>query len=288
MNGIIKSTTLLLILTLAFSTASLMMLNASATDPPAPTYPPDIPKPSVPQFTLTYADHSYDVPSKTTQSTDPYTGKVTTFTIPGYRAKNFTIDINIKNQPYPPTVNHGNASTLKYYVQGKGHYEPDDYFLISGDGTDGTFVASSSFEYTLVSMPISITKGAVDVRVQASLGYEYPYYFGFMGMTGWVSADSDWSAVQTITIGDYTPIPIPTSTVTPASSTNPTQPNGITTLSPTAQSSINSNTGFDAPPLNWLEIGVFTALGLIIVVLAVFLVLSRKRIKALEMKQNAA
>ena len=37
-----------------------------------------IPKPSVPEFTLQIADHSYDVPAKTTSTTDPYTGKTTT------------------------------------------------------------------------------------------------------------------------------------------------------------------------------------------------------------------
>jgi hypothetical protein len=282
MNGIVKSSTLLLILTLVLSLSAFMMGTASATDPPAPTYPPDIPKPSVPQFTLTYADHSYDVPPKTTQSTDPYTGKVTTNTISGYRVKNFTIDINIKNQPYPPTVNHGNASTLKCYIQGKGHYESDDHFLISGDGTDGAFVASSNSEYTLFSMPISITEGAVDVRVQASLGYEYPYYFGFMQMGGWASAGSDWSAVQTINIGDSTPFPMPTATVTTAPSPAPIQTYSTATTAPTIQSDNNSNAGFEVPQLNWFEVGAFGVLGLIVVVLAVFLALSRRKIKALE------
>lgn len=290
MNGAIKSSTLLLILTLVFSISGLTVMTASATDPPAPTYPPDIPKPSVPEFTLTYADHSYDVPSKTTQSTDPYTGKVTTNIIAGYRVKNYTIDIKIKNQPYPSTVNHGNASTLKYYIQGKGHYQPDDNFLISGDGTDGAFVASSSSEYTLASMPISITEGAVDVRVQASLGYEYPYYFGFLPMVGWASTDSDWSSVQTIYIGNSSPIPMPTATVTTTPSPAPTQTYGTATLAPTSTTQLdnNSNSGFEVPQLNWLETGAFAVLGLIVVVLAVFLILSRKKIKALEMKQDGA
>lgn len=286
MNNASKSLTLLLIITLALSVSSLTVLTASAADPPAPTYPPDIPTPSVPQFTLTYADHSYDVPAKTTQTTDPYTGKVTTNTIPAYHVKNYTIDVSIKNQPYPSTVNDGNTSTLKYFIQAKGHYEDEDHFMISGDGTDGATVAASNSEYTVVSLPISISEGAVDVRVQASLGYDYTYYYGLLPMTGWASADSDWSSIQTITIGDSTPAPIPTSTITPDPSANPTQSYGTTTAAPTSQSSINSDTGFAVPQLNWLEIGAFAGLVLIVVVLAVFLVLSRRRIKALESKQN--
>ena len=173
MNNASKCLTLLLMLTLALSLLSLQILSASATDPPAPTIKPDIPTPSVPQFTLTYADHSYDVPAETTQSTDPYTGKVTTTTIPGYHVKNCTIDVKIKNQPYPSTINNGNTSTLKYFIQAKGHFESEDHFWISGDGTDGASVVAPNSEYTIVSTPIGISEGAVDYRVQASLGYSY-------------------------------------------------------------------------------------------------------------------
>jgi hypothetical protein len=43
-----------------------------------------IPKPSVPEFSLKYVDHSYDVP--TTYGTDPYTGK-TIITQEGYHVQ---------------------------------------------------------------------------------------------------------------------------------------------------------------------------------------------------------
>jgi hypothetical protein len=294
MNNTSKSLTALLILLLIVSIASLIVLSASAADPPAPTVKPDIPTPSVPQFTLTYADHSYDIPEKTTTSTDPYTGKAVTNTIPGWHLKNFTIDVIIKNQPYPSTINHGNASTLKYFIQGKGHFESEDHFMITGDGTDAVDVVASNSEYTTVSIPIAISEGAVDIRVQASLGYNYRYYYGLTPMMGWASANSDWSSVHTITIGDSVPvsitatIPPPTSTPTATFTVNPTQQQDTMTTAPTTQSSINSDTDSAAPQLGWLETGAFVALGLIVAALAVFLILSRRRIKALELKQNGA
>jgi hypothetical protein len=203
--------TVLVIVTLICSMASLMSMKASCADPPAPTVKPDIPKPSVPQFTLTYADHSYDVPAKTTSSTDPYTGKVTTTTTPRYHVKNYTIDVSIKNQPYPPTINNGNVSTLKYFIQAKGHFEPEDSFWTSGDGMiDGVTTVASNSEYTVVSISLgAISEGAVDFRVQASLGYDYTYYYGLTPMGGWASADSDWSNVQTFTIPGTPPSPNP-------------------------------------------------------------------------------
>jgi hypothetical protein len=51
----------------------------------------------VPDFTLRYVDNSYDVPPKTTTSTDPYTNEITTTTIPGYHVENKTVEAVIKN-----------------------------------------------------------------------------------------------------------------------------------------------------------------------------------------------
>ena len=81
-----------------------------------------IPKPAVPEFTLNFADKSYDVAPTTSSTTDPYNNKTTTTTIPGYHIKDREIEAVIKNQPYPSSIN-GNASNLYYLVQTKGHYE---------------------------------------------------------------------------------------------------------------------------------------------------------------------
>jgi|WetSurMetagenome_2_1015567.scaffolds.fasta_scaffold60383_3 hypothetical protein len=248
--------TVIIIIALICSISSLMSIEASCADPPAPTIKPDIPKPSVPQFTLTYADHSYDVPAKTTSSTDPYTGKVTTTTTPGYHVKNYTIDVSIKNQPYPPTINNGNVSTLKYFIQAKGHFEPEDSFWTSGDGMiDGATKVASNSEYTVASIPLgAISEGAVDFRVQASLGYDYTYYYGLVPFDGWASADSDWSNIQTISIPD--------GSVTISTSPNPT-------LSPTSPQ--NPTPTPTVPELSWLII-----LPLFLSILSI-VVLNRKR-----------
>jgi hypothetical protein len=286
MNWIIKSSTILLILALALSISAIAVMTASAADPPPPTYPPSIPAPSIPQFTVAYVDHSYDVPAKTTQTTDPYTGNTVTNTISGYHVKNYTIDVTIKNQPYPSTVNNGNTSIMQYGIQRKGHFEPDGNFV----GV-GMFEASSS-AYTVVSLPTDDypRNGTIDLRVCAYLGFHYNYFYGLLPMLGFANAPSGWSNAQSITLTEspsITPAPTqPPSTATAAPTALPTQSYGTTTPPPTAQSSTNSNNSFDAPQLNWLETGAFAALGLIIIGLAVLLVLSRRKIKALELKQN--
>ena len=205
-----KTSAVVMVLALILSSSSLIIMAASCTDPPAPTVKPDIPIPSVPQFSLIYADHSYDVPEKTDSYTDPYTGKVTTHTYPRYRVQNYTIDVTIKNQPYPATINNGNTSVFKYTIQTKGHFEPewiDQY----------TTVEASNSGYTVVSLPASYpVEGKVDFRVKASLGYYYDYFYGLVPFTGFASESSSWSSTQTFTMpgtSDLTSSPMPTSTV---------------------------------------------------------------------------
>jgi ABC-type oligopeptide transport system substrate-binding subunit len=56
-----------------------------------------IPKPSVPEFTSKYVDHSYDIPP--TYGIDQYTGK-TVETKQGEHIDNRTVEITIKNEPF--------------------------------------------------------------------------------------------------------------------------------------------------------------------------------------------
>jgi hypothetical protein len=211
MRHIPKGLTVILVINLTLLSLSFTIISASCADPPAPTAPPDIPVPSVPEFTLTYADYSYDVPAKTTSSTDPYTGKVTNTTTPGYHVKNRVIDVSIKNQPYPPTINNGNVSTLKYFIQVKGHFEPESSFWVVGDGNiDGTNVVASNSDYTVVSISLGeISEGAIDFRAKTSLGYNYTYFYGLVPFNGWASADSNWSAIQTFTLNEGSVSPSP-------------------------------------------------------------------------------
>jgi hypothetical protein len=239
-------------------------MEASCADPPAPTVKPDIPTPSTPHFTLAYVDHSYDVPAKTKSTTDPYTGQVTTTTIPGYHVKNFTIDVTIKNQAYPATINHGHNSTLFYDIRAKGHFESDDMFWTAGDGMiEGARVVTSNSEFTIASIPVKgVTEGgAVDIKVQASLGYEYTYYYGLTPMCGWASADSAWSSIQTFTLPGTPPTSNPT--------VEPFQP----TIGPT-ESSIPSNE--INPALDTTSILIVVIVALVVVIAALVLMLSRK------------
>jgi hypothetical protein len=69
----------------ALSASSLTAVVAAQTSNP------------VPEFTLRYVDNSYNVPPTTTSTIDPYTGEVTTTTIPAYHVKNKTVEVMIKN-----------------------------------------------------------------------------------------------------------------------------------------------------------------------------------------------
>jgi hypothetical protein len=176
-----------------------------------------IPKPSVPEFTVTFADHSYDVAPSTISTTNPYNNKTTTTTIPGYHVQNYTIDLTIKNQPYPATID-GNTSYLLYDVRMKGNYT--DAWI--ENNPDTYLPHQSSSEYTVLSFPATYRvadEGAryasdevrsysagdkVDFQIRAILAYgynfsltaSYPVYsYDYIYV-----ALSDWSSTQTITI----------------------------------------------------------------------------------------
>ncbi|MCL5877312.1 MAG: hypothetical protein M1540_05820 [Candidatus Bathyarchaeota archaeon] len=174
--------------------------------------------PAITEFSLKYVDHSYDVAPTTTSSTDPYTGKTTTTTTPGYHVENKTIEVVIKN-----------PSGASYYnFRYKGHYEDKwTYYPFSpsssgyslGDTYSVPYQASTS-SYTVAALPSyfvqSITQGGEgDVQVQAlygsfravPYGHIQPipggptYDFYFEGET------SEWSSTQTITIPETSPSP---------------------------------------------------------------------------------
>ena len=87
MNRVSKSLALILILIIAISSLSLMMVKPASAQ--------SIPKPSVPQFTLTFQDNTYVVQPTTFATTDPYTGKqtITGSTIGAYVANaSITVD----------------------------------------------------------------------------------------------------------------------------------------------------------------------------------------------------
>jgi|WetSurMetagenome_2_1015567.scaffolds.fasta_scaffold229031_1 hypothetical protein len=176
-----------------------------------------IPKPSVPEFTLRYVEHPYDVPP--TYRIDPYTGK-SVLDQAGYHAENRSVEITIRNQPFTPYVlNNEYYVYLLYNVSYKGFYEGDWRFYAYESETK-----QSTSQYTVISFPLIPTEGQMDFRIKAQIGYFTEYYmpmkaYDFHGET------SSWSNTQTITI------PYSSASVTPApsstnsqSSTTPTMP----------------------------------------------------------------
>ena len=105
-----KLATLLLVAVLAVS--SLIMVSSAFAESSTP---------SVPEFTLKYADYSYDVPPKTTTSTDPYTNETITTTIPGRHVENKTIEATINN----------NIGASYYNFRYKGRYEDEWRYIPS-------------------------------------------------------------------------------------------------------------------------------------------------------------
>jgi hypothetical protein len=158
-----------------------------------PTQPFSIPKPSVPEFTVELADHSYIVPSYT--SPDPYTGEPITY--PSYTVKNITIDITIKNQPFTPP---DSLTNLYYGVRIKGHFEDswtERYYITNS--TNGNFLRiQSATENTVISIPQDYPQGQVDFQVEAVIATAHIFSNTNFGYWTWEA--SDWSNTQTITI----------------------------------------------------------------------------------------
>jgi hypothetical protein len=206
-----------------------------------------IPKPSVPEFTVKYVDHSYDTPA--TYGTDPYTGK-TVVTTPSQHVDNRTVEFKIKNQAFTAfTDENGTAINLFFNIRYKGSYEENWTSMFGSQGrwfnldnpylTYGYPTQDNSSQYTTViyQLPWNIVEGQMDFQVEALEGYTEQslrqggiifaiYDYTFYGQK------SGWSNTKTVTLGEATnsntPIPtypptlIPNPTVSPAPAYNVT------------------------------------------------------------------
>jgi hypothetical protein len=241
---------------------------------------------------LKLVDHSYDVPTTTTTTTDTYTGKQIVTTHPGYHVDNRTIEVTIKNQQFTSyQIDSQHTIFLFYNVSSRGHYGGEWGYYPSGSygrNSDAvTRIVQSTSDYTVVSFKAPNTEGQVDYRVQAQIGY-YTEYQEFIAVPGapfshyiFTGEESGWSSTQTISIPGGSASSSPTQTVAPTSSPkNTVIPSAPQTATPT-----ESANNLALPQLDLTLIG-FTLLGGVIVVLIVFLVLLRKRIRVLELKQN--
>jgi hypothetical protein len=197
-----------LIIVVFFATSTLMMAESACAQ---------VTKPSVPEFTIQYADHSYEAPP--TYTKDPYTGQ-SHLSSPGYHVDNRTIDLTIKNQAFTPyTDANGNSFQLQYNVRSKGHFDDWDSSSIR---YLNSFQTSTS-TYTVISINVASWNipagGQIDFQVQATTSYT-TYSSSSSGSSaaygcGGVSSEptpqttvenSDWSGSQTVTVGAYNPI----------------------------------------------------------------------------------
>jgi hypothetical protein len=188
-----------------------------------PTDAQTIPKPSVPEFTVTLADHSYDIPFTITSTINPYTGEQENHTQGGYHIENKTIDVSILNQPFTSVTIDGNTTQLYYVIRWKGHYENwNDNITYSGFDYNyylnlGGLKASNS-EYTVKSYSLPIQNGKIDFQVKAQAGYTFLYYGNHahiqpIGTDFQADAESDWSPIQTVTIGESSSTNTPSPTI---------------------------------------------------------------------------
>lgn len=234
-----------------------------------------IPKPSVPEFTVKLINSSYNVP--TTYSIDPYTGK--TVTHAGYHVECRTIEVKIKNQPFVPyyDASTGFNVSLYYNVRIKGHfsenwielYNPSvgypaqdsasEYTVLTYQG-EYSSTTGMKFESSSITIMTTFPPGAqVDFQVQALIGYVHRAVLsnvtnptGPWDVAPWIFAGetSGWSNTQTITI----------------------DANGVETPEQAQANPNVTQSGF-----NWIEIALFTALGVIVALAIVVIVLVRRR-----------
>jgi hypothetical protein len=259
--------------------ASMIMIQTS--------FGQSVSKPSVPEFTLKLVGPTYV--QNTTYSLDPNTGQIVAKI--GYTNPYSRLEIRVKNQVFDQSYGH-----FFYNVRVKYHNLTDQYWTVIYNIANYLPMQSTSSDYTDVGFSsvgqlpnyITLPGTQIDIQVKAMLGGEGRVSSSFNGF-GFVGEESDWSSTQTINIPANTPlssasISPSTSTITPLlTPTPPTVPTSSPYMIP-SQTSTNSS----VPQLNWLELGAFAALGLVVALLVVFIVLLRKRIRVLELKQNGA
>jgi hypothetical protein len=257
-----------------------------------PAYAQSITKPSIPEFTARYVDHSYDVPP--TYGTDQYTGR-TVVTKEGEHINNRTVEITIKNQLFTPfNDSDGNMINRFYDVRYKGSYTETWTTLfanqtqVAGIGAPNPYtkygyaVQDYSSQYTTVIYQLTgqvPTYGQMDFQVEALEGYTYEsyydahFYYVYYKFT-FYGQESGWSNTETVQIGmnsttdtqnspSFNPTATPNVTATPT--TEPTE----TPMETNTQTNLASSVSIE-------QIALIIAC-MVIVILAAALVVSHQK-----------
>lgn len=235
-----KNFTAILLIILALSGVALLQSTAA------------VPSPSKPQITAQYVDYSYYTP--TLYTTDPYTGQQVQTRDSHNYIENRTILVTITNQPWSYSAD---GYHIYYTVEIKGHFEDNwkQYYGIYGGVSDGdggrsnftSGILQTTTQYTKIAVAINEddgipAEGTLDVRVFAVTSHlaarytnEHPllippiyYYYGDAPA---VDSISDYSNVETVTIGDSAPTE-PTTAATNQLTPSPENPNTPQTTSP--------------------------------------------------------
>ncbi len=243
-----------------------------------------MPKPSVPEFTVEWVDKSYDVPATT--SIDPYTGK--TMTNPAYHVENKSIELTIKNQEWTE------AYGINYNIRVKGHFE-DNWTKVFPQTVNSPSMTNSDYTLLVFSSSDGVTykgfyrgwgeiyapkEGKIDFQVQAFVRGYVPSDSIFGGMVETTLTQSDWSNTQTIIID-------PTSSATQQPTTPaPTQP---PTSNPTPYTTpVSHNPAAIQVDFGFVETGIAIVLGIVVALLAIAVVAMRKRIQVLDRKLSSS
>jgi hypothetical protein len=179
--------------------SSSPMLTPSPSE--TPTEPATILKPSVPEFTVNFIEHSDDV--SPIYGIDQFTGDNITIQ-EGAHYQWTTLDFTIKNQQVP------SDSRLYYNIRYKGQYTDNWTEMYYGD----TYIQQQSGEYSTISFLVSgspspearistwaIPAGAqVDFQVEAMIGGIYRVSPRFSSGYEFRGETSGWSNTQTIRI----------------------------------------------------------------------------------------
>ncbi len=262
-----------------------------------------ISKPSIPTFTLSFIDHSYDLPGRIVQ--DGYIGP---HFVPVHHDRNGTVEITIVNQPFKQYVDANDHTVVLYFhVRCKGHLDsnwityPDPGYVEASDSQYSVFSYYFNEEYVgdhAGRVPNIAADGKLDFQVETFIGYTTTICTSIAQrvddyVTYYTGETSGWSQTQTISLNDgstSTPDAIdqteqPTPPPTPqASSIGEMTPSmQIQTASPNPIGSFSVKI-----PFNWIKVGAIVVVGLMFAVLIIVIAFMHRRITILELKQNSA
>jgi hypothetical protein len=178
-----------------------------------------IPKPSVPEFTVTYVDYSYYVPP--VYGVDQYSGK-TVQTGGGFTVQNKSLELKFKDQQFSSyTFKDGDIVRqvgINYQIRYKGHFgENWKIYTVADNSPSGYTVVLFGLDWSTWEPPVKLdglqAGDQVDFEVQARIGY-----FNITGVdiyapdsVVFVGESSGWSSTQTVTIpGTSVTSPSPT------------------------------------------------------------------------------